>query len=1192
MKRIISILLIAAILATAIPFSVFAEDSVAGQSPAGAEQTTSLQGGSSVANALLSASDASGQQGEYFASIAGAELDGKTVNVRFDSTVAGTVVAAIYSDDGLTMLSSANAGFEGSDEAQFFRLDLDTDSVPEYYILKVFLLDENNNALCGNYTDLEHTSAFAEFMAKDVDDFDPELVVNMDNDNSKNFAVVKEGAVVPEHSGTVNTIITNDYENGKYVIGNATDDIKTLKKGDLLNLQYGESDLDAIVAVVSSISVDGDTVTITENTEAGLADYFDYVKIDVDNSAPAYTMNTDDLPEEIEYDGLYYGSTYESFDDENALQPANNLNRKVGIELVDEENTFDPNFVNKFTAKLSVTAKNGSETLSGTMSASDEIYFSITSVEYKLYFDAKLWEEDTVVCNIILSSETKHIIKVELAGKGEVFVPDSLKKAFKAEVPIFAGMSLIACFYPVISLELNGDITSTYVIKKSSGFRYNNIDGLQVVNTEEKKNKVDCNVQVVIKIGIGVEFGLEAGVPVVDCLSLTITLFIEGGLKFIGEADQTAGGETHSCAVCLKGNAYAFVEYGVRCKLKITEHIELGGEISCEMDSELGKAYISVYRGKFSLGLGTCPHIKYRVGITVKDENDKAVSGAEITYNDDNNTKTATTDSEGKVDVYLAAGSKKITAKADGVAGSKTVKVKDKAQDITITVKQTGHSGSDISAEYTTGTLVTFGSYPQTELKDSATLSALNKKSLSWKSYGYYSGDGYWASGSMAPSDYMKYADVTYNGGKYRAVKFTSYRPYLTYNTCSADNSYQDENGYVTDKVYWFKFEPIVWRVLDPGKGLLMTEKLLDSQAFENDWYHKNWYYYYGDKNYEHYASDWAYSSLREWLNGDFYKTAFASSAEKDCVRTTALTTSASGGSEYDADPTKDVVFLLTWDDVMNAGYGFSSSSVSGADTNRIAYGTDYARCQGLGVDSSTGDYWSGASWWRLRTPEYSGCTEYVNNDGYVTSNGDTSYTDGGIRAALNINLQSAISSGALKKAGSAVTPTRVSLSGAAALTPARTSAPVSRQNVGASPAAKTASHDKCVPGNEYVFVCVKDPDSDIFADGNLLYIDQKTAEGDTVEFTYSAGEGKELFFGEFTGEEPADDYTPGDVNGDGDVLANDARLALRASAQLETLDEKQTKAADVDGSGQVLANDARQILRFSAKLQTEFSRA
>ena len=69
-------------------------------------------------------------------------------------------------------------------------------------------------------------------------------------------------------------------------------------------------------------------------------------------------------------------------------------------------------------------------------------------------------------------------------------------------------------------------------------------------------------------------------------------------------------------------------------------------------------------------------------------------------------------------------------------------------------------------------------------------------------------------------------------------------------------------------------------------------------------------------------------------------------------------------------------------------------------------------------------------------------------------------------------------------------------------------------------------------------------------------------------------------------------DFKAGDVNADGQVLANDARLALRASASLEKLNDTQTKAADVDEDGKVLANDARQILRFSAQLQTEFKKA
>ena len=62
-----------------------------------------------------------------------------------------------------------------------------------------------------------------------------------------------------------------------------------------------------------------------------------------------------------------------------------------------------------------------------------------------------------------------------------------------------------------------------------------------------------------------------------------------------------------------------------------------------------------------------------------------------------------------------------------------------------------------------------------------------------------------------------------------------------------------------------------------------------------------------------------------------------------------------------------------------------------------------------------------------------------------------------------------------------------------------------------------------------------------------------------------------------------------GDITGDGVVLADDARIALRVSAKLEFISHEQVQFIDVDGDGQVLADDARQILRFSAKLQNSF---
>ena len=59
----------------------------------------------------------------------------------------------------------------------------------------------------------------------------------------------------------------------------------------------------------------------------------------------------------------------------------------------------------------------------------------------------------------------------------------------------------------------------------------------------------------------------------------------------------------------------------------------------------------------------------------------------------------------------------------------------------------------------------------------------------------------------------------------------------------------------------------------------------------------------------------------------------------------------------------------------------------------------------------------------------------------------------------------------------------------------------------------------------------------------------------------------------------------PGDVDGDGKATSADARLALRASVNLEKLDAAALDAADVDRDGKVTSADARVILRVSVNL-------
>ena len=310
---------------------------------------------------------------------------------------------------------------------------------------------------------------------------------------------------------------------------------------------------------------------------------------------------------------------------------------------------------------------------------------------------------------------------------------------------------------------------------------------------------------------------------------------------------------------------------------------------------------------------------------------------------------------------------------------------------------------------YSTGDYIYYGTYPQSKVTDSALVSALNGAGGSWKSYGYYSGTGSLSDGQMKPSDYMRYKDVSYNGSKYRAVTFDSYRPLCTGYTSSASNTCQNDNGYTTGNVYWFKYEPIKWRVLDPSTGLIMCDTAIDSQAFNNYiWCGigslSSSSEFYGDEAHTYYASNYAKSSIRAWLNKDFYNTAFSSDQKSNIVSTT-LDNSSTYSSAYDAPATTDKIFLLSYSDSINSSYGFSSS-YSDYDTARQLKSTDYAKCQGC-YQNTSNSYPGNCRWW-LRSPFYDNVASEIDFDG---DSGHDSYvyqTYRGVVPALRLsNLKS-----------------------------------------------------------------------------------------------------------------------------------------------------------------------------------------
>ena len=61
--------------------------------------------------------------------------------------------------------------------------------------------------------------------------------------------------------------------------------------------------------------------------------------------------------------------------------------------------------------------------------------------------------------------------------------------------------------------------------------------------------------------------------------------------------------------------------------------------------------------------------------------------------------------------------------------------------------------------------------------------------------------------------------------------------------------------------------------------------------------------YYWGDSDKTHYASNWEYSSLRAWLNDDFYNTAF-SKTQQNRIKELTRENESTDSSKYDSNPT------------------------------------------------------------------------------------------------------------------------------------------------------------------------------------------------------------------------------------------------------------------------------------------------
>lgn len=293
------------------------------------------------------------------------------------------------------------------------------------------------------------------------------------------------------------------------------------------------------------------------------------------------------------------------------------------------------------------------------------------------------------------------------------------------------------------------------------------------------------------------------------------------------------------------------------------------------------------------------------------------------------------------------------------------------------------------------GNKIYFGSYPQSKVGDSALISALNSQAgtlptkenaREWTSYHYFL--------NSEIEHYMWYIDLAQGGEKYRGVYFVEYR-----------NEDQERNRYFTDTVYWFKYDPISWKILEEknGTALLFCDMIIDAQEYNVGRIARP------EDGTEIYYSNYEYSTIRAWLNYAFYETAFTELQQQIIVTTEVKNDEESTDfvdKTYTCENTQDKVFILSKVETDNGKYGFDRFSQQ--DTAKFKSPTAYAQAQGAYKFVSTSvlnsDYAGRGDWWTRTAFPSGGYRVCLFKADGVFSNGNC-FDVRGIVPALRIRL-------------------------------------------------------------------------------------------------------------------------------------------------------------------------------------------
>lgn len=596
------------------------------------------------------------------------DMSGNQASVSFETTQDATLVVAVYDENGNQMLASGKKNVTNTETET--TVTINSGTIPQYYLVRGYLIEtETLRPICTVYESSMYTQEMQEFLAKTTDDFDEEKVLNLDDDDTNNFAVYGDDTIIIPSDTEKNIVVSADDSTNTYVIKKADTDMTSLEEGDIFSYEYADGQF--IITKVASIDVNGTTVTITGD-DIEMEDVFSYVKIDASDDLANATIDPSACGDGATYEGL-------SDEPENSEYKAADISGSVKKTM-------------KFRLDKSGKDSDGSYSISG-----------------------GLWMRITCSAKLYLTF-SKCYVELKLDYKGSLDI--TAKGKFTATVPLpsvgymFYGIIVELTPSMIYEWEINGavgaDISGTFGIQADN-------NGITSLTTMPK-----CTPKLKISGSFYWGLSLEPRVKILSNNVASASLTGKAGIKLnaswkpeILKQEKTI----HSCEKCIEGkiNAELTLKAGVKMLSKISYNINLIGE-----SKKIADFYYSIDHNDY--GLTKCPHLSYRLNLVVVDTDGNLLPDTAVTITDQTGQfeeVKKNTDMLGKLSVYLPESRYTITPVKDGYVPTRRnieIHMDETIDDLRITLCKTVGGGTGNNSENQINTIrpdVGINSYSQ-----------------------------------------------------------------------------------------------------------------------------------------------------------------------------------------------------------------------------------------------------------------------------------------------------------------------------------------------------------------------------------------------------------------------------------------------------------------------------------------------